>query len=203
VLIDLPTPITLALGREPFIDVLNRRRSHRKYSAEALSLAELSFLLWATQGVQEIVKDGESSRRTVPSGGARHPFETYLSGERVHALAPGLYRYLPFQHKLLRVRVGADIAARIDEGTNHQNRGAAVVFAWTALPYRTEWRYRFLSPKLIALDAGHLCQNLYLAATAIGAGTCALDAYNQHKLDDALGVDGTDEFAVLRPSRQD
>ena len=132
----------------------------------------------------------------MPSGGARHPFETYLGIDRVGTLVPGLYRYLPLEHKLLLVEAGAEVLARIDAGTNHQKRGAAVVFVWTAVPYRTEWRYGFLSAKLIALDAGHLCQNLYLAATAIGAGTCALDAYDQLKIDAAIGVDGTDEFTV-------
>jgi len=63
-------------------------------------------------------------------------------------------------------------------------------------PYRTEWRYGFLSHKLIALDAGHVCQNLYLAATAIGAGVCAIDAYDQRKIDAAIGVDGRDELTV-------
>ena len=105
-------------------------------------------------------------------------------------------RYLPLEHKLLLVDGGPGVYQKINEGTNNQNRAAAVVFAWTTIPYRTEWRYSFLSAKLIALDAGHLCQNLYLAATAIGAGTCALDAYDQHKLDTALGVDGNDEFSV-------
>jgi SagB-type dehydrogenase family enzyme len=194
--IDLPSPTKLSFGQDALIDVINRRRSHRKYTEEFLSLEELSFLLWATQGVKEIVKDGEATRRTVPSGGARHPFETYLGVDRVKSLAPGLYRYLPVEHKLLLVDGGPDVYSKIDEGTNKQNRGAAVVFVWTAIPHRTEWRYSFLSAKLIALDAGHLCQNLYLAATAIGAGTCALDAYDQHKLDEALGVDGEDEFAI-------
>jgi nitroreductase len=74
-------------------------------------------------------------------------------------------------------------------------KGAAT-FVWTVVPYRTEWRYAFLSPKIIAQDAGHLCQNLYLACEAIGAGTCGIDAYDQAKLDALLGVDGRDEYAV-------
>ena len=67
---------------------------------------------------------------------------------------------------------------------------------WTVIPYRTEWRYSFISPKIIALDAGHVCQNLYLACEAIGAGTCAIGAYNQAALDALLGVDGIEEFAI-------
>ena len=67
---------------------------------------------------------------------------------------------------------------------------------WTAVPYRTEWRYTVASPKLIALDAGHSCQNLYLACEAIGFGTCEIGAYDQEKCDAFLGVDGEDELTV-------
>jgi SagB-type dehydrogenase family enzyme len=73
---------------------------------------------------------------------------------------------------------------------------SAVIFVWTAIPYRTEWRYAAIAPKLIAQDSGHICQNLYLASEAIGAGTCAISAYSQPLMDAALGVDGIEEFAV-------
>ena len=61
---------------------------------------------------------------------------------------------------------------------------------------RTEWRYAEASYKVIALDAGHVCQNLYLACEAIGAGTCAIAAYNQALADELLGIDGDEEFTV-------
>jgi SagB-type dehydrogenase family enzyme len=73
---------------------------------------------------------------------------------------------------------------------------SAAVFIWTAVPYRTEWRYSALSAKIIAQDSGHLCQNLYLACEAIGAGTCAIGAYDQNRMDPILGVDGEEEFTV-------
>ncbi len=71
-----------------------------------------------------------------------------------------------------------------------------MTFIWTVIPYRTEWRYSMLSPKIIAQDSGHLCQNLYLASEAIGAGTCAIGAYDQSKIDPILGVDGEEEFTI-------
>jgi SagB-type dehydrogenase family enzyme len=74
--------------------------------------------------------------------------------------------------------------------------GSAVTFVWTAIPYRTAWRYRILSPKIIAQDSGHVCQNLYLACEAIGAGTCAIGAYDQAKMDAALNLDGEREFTI-------
>jgi SagB-type dehydrogenase family enzyme len=61
---------------------------------------------------------------------------------------------------------------------------------------RTEWRYAEASCKVIALYVGHLCQNLYLACEAIGAGTCVIAAYNQQLCDELVGVDGSEEFGV-------
>jgi SagB-type dehydrogenase family enzyme len=199
-LVDLVLPEDLTVGHIPLIEALRKRRSHRRYTQEPLTLEELSFLLWATQGLSEAVtQQGEIVRtyRTVPSGGARHPFETYLLVRRVAGLQPGLCRYLPVQHKLLVVDASEDLTDAVHEAARRQMvKTSAVVFVWTVIPYRTEWRYATLSPKIIAQDSGHLCQNLYLACEAIGAGTCAIGAYDQEKIDPILGVDGRDEFTI-------
>lgn len=196
-LIDLPAPEDLALGEMPLAEAIRRRRSRRRFTGEPLTLDELSFLLWATQGISKVMPENAASLRTVPSGGARHPFETCLLVNRAGGLAPGLYRYLPLEHKLCLLRQEAGLVEKVDEACYGQYvKDSAVVFIWTVVPYRTEWRYAFLSPKIIALDAGHLCQNLYLASEAIGAGTCAIGAYDQLKMDAVLEVDGEDEFAI-------
>ena len=197
-LIDLPAPETLTLGQMPLAEAMRRRRSRRKFTVEALTLAELSFLLWATQGVSQMTANNKATLRTVPSGGARHPFETYLSANRVTGLEQGLYRYLALEHKLYLLRTDPDMARQIGEACNGQGfvGHCAATFMWTVIPYRTEWRYSVVSHKVIALDAGHVCQNLYLACEALGAGTCAVGAYDQNKLDAFLGVDGQDEFAI-------
>jgi SagB-type dehydrogenase family enzyme len=199
-LIDLVAPEDLAIGQMPLTEAIRRRRSHRTYTPEPLTLQELSFLLWATQGVSRVVEgSGRIVRtlRTVPSGGARHPFETYLLVNRVEGLEPGLYRYLPLEHKLVLLSTDADLADRVHAASRDQFvKESAVTFIWTAIPYRTEWRYSMLSPKIIAQDSGHLCQNLYLASEAIGAGTCAIGAYDQAKIDPILGVDGEEEFTI-------
>jgi SagB-type dehydrogenase family enzyme len=196
-LIDLVAPEDLALGEMPLVEAIRRRRSRRRFTGAPLTLAELSFLLWATQGVSRIRDEGSASLRTVPSGGARHPFETYLFVNHVEGLETGLYRYLPLEHKLTLVDRRAGLVDEVHGATYGQYvQDSAVVFIWTVLPYRTEWRYTFLAPKIIAQDSGHLCQNLYLACEAIGAGTCAIGAYDQVKMDAVLGVDGEDEFTV-------
>ena len=97
-IIDLVPADKLTLGTMPLLEVINKRRSRRHFTDDALTLEELSFLLWTTQGVREVA--GTRTMRTVPSAGARHPFETYLSVHRVTGLTPGLYRYLPTRHKL-------------------------------------------------------------------------------------------------------
>lgn len=208
-LIDLVALKDLTVGKMPLIEVIKRRRSRRKFTEEALTLEELSFLLWATQGISKGTKRGlskderdtlEQARatlRTVPSGGARHPFETYLLVNRVNGLEFGLYRYLPLEHKLCFLSADTELTEKVHKACYEQYvKNSAVTFIWTAIPYRTEWRYSMLSPKIIAQDSGHLCQNLYLASEAIGAGTCAIGAYDQDKMDLALGVDGKEEFAI-------
>lgn len=174
-----------------------RRESHRSFRDTPLSLADLSFLLWATQGVRARVHEA-AVLRTVPSAGCRHPFETYLIVLNVEDLSPAIYRYLPLDHALVKERAPANLAASLTAATHGQRFAgqAAVTFAWTALPARTEWRYAEASYKVIALDVGHVCQNLYLACEAIGAGTCAIAAYRQDLMDALLGVDGDEEFTI-------
>jgi SagB-type dehydrogenase family enzyme len=177
---------------------IRRRKSHRRFTEEYLSREELSFLLWATQGIHQERGIGSGNRRTVPSAGSRHPFETYLLLNRVEGLDAGLYRYLPREHKLLFIYSDPGLLERIIEGCREQQfvGEAAAVFIWTVIPYRAEWRYSMVAPKMIALDAGHLCQNLYVAIEAIDSGTCAIGAYNQDKMDALLGVDGKEEFVI-------
>ena len=196
--IGLVAPEDFKVGDISMREAITQRKSRRKFSPGALTLEELSFLLWATQGVHETTGAGTATKRTVPSGGARHPFETYLVVNRVAGLAPGLYRYLALEHSLLFLKTDPELPEKTSHGCRDQafvGQGA-VVFIWTAIPYRGEWRYLMVAHKMIAIDAGHVCQNLYLASEAIGAGTCAIAAYNQDRMDDLVGVDGTEEFVI-------
>lgn len=205
--VQLPDPASTGLGDKSFRDITANRRSRRKYLTEPISIEELSFLLWSSAGIKAVKK--ENAFRTVPSGGCRHPFDTMLYIRRVSGLQPGLYRYLPVEHALALLRpatilAGADqskngwldLDAEMDAGLAQQLWNCAVMFVWTVVPYRTEWRYTIAAAKTILLDAGHVCQALYGACEALGLGTCAQAAYDQQKLDAALGVDGIDEFAV-------
>ncbi len=200
--IELVKPEKFTVGGMRVIDAIRDRRSRRDYSGEAFSLEELSYLLWATQGISRIDRD-ESGKilaqfRTVPSGGARHPFETYLVINRVVGVVPGLYRYLPLEHQLLMIREDNGLAKRVTESCYGQGftGNSAVVFVWSAIPYRTEWHYGCIAQKLVAVDVGHVCQNLYLAAESIHGGVCAVLGYNQVGMDALIGLDGKDEFVI-------
>jgi SagB-type dehydrogenase family enzyme len=198
ILVDLKDHEETGLGTISLVKAIGNRKSNRRFTSEDLKLEELSFLLWATQGVRSVDEDRVWTKRTVPSGGARHPFETYLMVNRVEGIEPGVYRYLPIEHKLVLVNGAIPVSAEISEAAYNQAfvGEAAVVFVWAAMPYRTEWRYSVIGYKDIAVEAGHICQNLYLACEAIGAGTCAILAYDQNAMDTLIGVDGEDEFTV-------
>lgn len=194
----LPKPDPSVISRPALFDCIGVRRSRRRWTSEALSLEELAYLLWATQGVEEVLGDGYATLRTVPSGGARHPFETYLVINQVTDLTPGVYRYLPLTHELLFCFGGDDVRENLHWAVFGQKfvSEAPVVFIWTCIPYRGEWRYTVAAHKVMLLDAGHVCQSLYLAAESIDAGTCAVGAYSQEAMDQFLRIDGEDEFVV-------
>ena len=174
-----------------------QRKTRRSYTTETINLEELSFLLWATQGLRE-KKFAVRNYRTVPSAGCRHALETYIATFRVEGIPKAIYRYLAMSHQLVEVVKHQDLEGLITQAALGQSFAgkSAVTFIWTTIPARMEWRYGRASYKVIALDAGHVCQNLYLACEAIGAGTCAIAAYDQEFADSVLGIDGVEEFTI-------
>jgi SagB-type dehydrogenase family enzyme len=185
-------------------DAIINRKSRRKFTQEALTLEELSLLLYTTQGLRLVGKDirhGQTKavKKTVPSGGSRHPFETYLVINRVQGLKKGIYRYISLEHKLLLLKeVDQSISETISKLTWGQNfcGESAVFFMWSVIPYRSEWRYSIIAHKDILIEAGHICQNLYLTCEAIKSGTCAILAYDQKGIDELLCLDGEEEFVI-------
>ncbi len=179
------------------VKAITQRKSRRKFLDQSLSLDELSFLLWATQGMRKQVNEA-TAYRTVPSAGCRHSFETYLCVLNVSGLEKGIYRYLPVEHQLIFQHTEENLEELIVEAALGQPffGKAPVSFIWTTIPYRMEWRYDIAAHKVIAIDAGHVCQNLYLACEAINAGTCAVAAYNQNLIDILLKIDGDEEFTI-------
>lgn len=201
VIIDLPKVSEEVVRNKNIYECIKNRRSIRLYSEEAVSLEELSYLLWATQGITNTNKAGLTFR-TVPCSGATHSFETYLFLMNVTGTQKGVYRYLPTEHKLLFMFNLEEIDNKVDEITLEQPfvanfaKKAAVTFAWSTTPYRSEWKYDITAHKKILIDIGHVCQNLYLAAESLEIGVCAIGIYDQQAVDKLLQLDGEDEFII-------
>jgi SagB-type dehydrogenase family enzyme len=195
--IALPKPDAAVLKKADLRTCIADRKSRRKYNQENLTLAELSYLLWATQGVRKEMPTGRHYR-TVPSAGARHSFETYLVIQHVEGVKTGVYRYLPFDHQIVLLFTAENLAQKMTAlGSGQPFVGdCAACFIWSSIPYRMEWRYGHHSERVILMDVGHVCQNLYLAAESIDCGTCGVAAYEQVALDEFLGLDGSDEFVI-------
>jgi SagB-type dehydrogenase family enzyme len=194
--IDLPVPDTLPNPSVSLRSLVEGRLSHRRYAATPLTLAELSYLLWCTQGVKVVLP--QATRRTVPSAGSRHAFETFILANRVDGLAPGLYRFMAVDHVLAVVDTGAGLAERVMAACLDQKHvtDSAAMFIWTADVYRMAWRYGERGYRYLLLDAGHTCQNLYLAAESIRCGVCAIAAFDDDALNTVLGLDGEQQFAL-------
>lgn len=202
-IITLPDPASATLQKADVAKCLNDRVSSRSFSDEKLSLEELSFLLWATQGIKQRLGGPDTMRctvkRTVPSAGSRHPFETYVAVLDVEGLDNGIYRYIASKNGVVLHSTPDELSSRIIEGTCGQSFcGKAPVFIlWSVLHYRTTWRYPMpFATKIIALDAGHVGQNLHLACEALGLGTCMIGAYDQKIIDNLFELDGKEEFAI-------
>jgi SagB-type dehydrogenase family enzyme len=197
-IIELPKPEKSVLKKSDIFDCIGNRQSCRKFSDEPLSLEELAYLLWATQGIRKMFANGKVGFRTVPSAGCMHPFETYLAANNVNGLSKGIYRYQPVDHKLVKLFTVPSMSKKLANAALGQEfvGNCAVTFIWSAVPYKMEWRYSIEAKKLVLLDAGHLCQNLYLACESINCGTCAIGAYHQKLFDKLCRLDGKDEFVV-------
>jgi len=195
--LELPDPRGVRDGGMSLRKAIEARRSLREYGAVALPLEELSYLLWCTQGVSKTIPD-RATFRTVPSAGARHAFETVVLANRVDGLKPGTYQYLALEHRLARLDSASDVADRMAEACLGQKmvRQSAATFVWIADRRRMAWRYGERGVRYLFLDAGHVCQNLYLAAESIGCGACAIGAFDDDRINGLLGLDGSERFVV-------
>ena len=194
-----------AVTQGAYTDLLDLRRSERVFADTPLSQAQLAFLLWSAQGIQDFRGAGNhASLRPVPSGGARHPFELYITVRNVEGLTPGLYHYLPLLH-VGEKRVAVEFLGPMEDYEQRVTRmlvgqkwgalGPAVLF-FTCVPYRAEWRYVQAAHRVMLIDLGHSGQNVMLSATALGLGSCCIAAFDTDLCDEALGVDGRDEYTV-------
>ena len=156
---------------------------------------DLSFLLWASTGVQRSERGYEF--RTTPSAGALYPIETYLIVNSVEDLAKALYHYDIEAHALEEMKAG-DFAEEMAHAALEQKMciNAQVVLVWTAVFERSKWKYAQRAYRYVYLEAGHMAQNLALAATGIGLGACQIGAFFDDEVNQILGVDGKKESTI-------
>jgi len=168
------------------------RRSHREYASGPLSPDELSRLLHAAQGITD-----PRGFRAAPSAGALYPIETYIVVHDVAGLEPGLYHYAVADHALEQLQIADLRAAMVAAGIGQEMLGkASVCFVLTAIFQRTRWKYRERAYRYVLLEAGHIGQNVYLTATSMGLGACAVGAFLDDRLNELLGVDGREEATI-------
>lgn len=184
-----------------FTEVLQARRTWRRFSRRAVTLAQLSALLELTGGVQrwiDVPPLGRLALKTSPSGGARHPIELYVLALRVRGLERGLYHYAADRHRLERLRRGASAREMVRwlGGQQWASPAAALVLMTAVLP-RSQWKYQFpRAYRVLLADAGHLCQTFCLVATWLGLAPFCTMAIADSAIERALGIDGVRE-AIL------
>lgn len=174
---------------------LAQRRSVRSYSTQALTLAALSELLWAAQGVS-----GDRGLRTAPSAGALYPLELYVVARHVDGLASGVYRYAPGAHAIERMldQPGGPELSRA-AGGQPAVASAPLVLAITAMPAPTVAKYGARASRYVAFEAGAASQNVALKAAALGLGTVVVGAFDDDGVAQALGLSAGARPLALMP----
>jgi len=187
-------------GAVPLERTLRLRRSVRAFDKRALTLRELSQLLWAAQGVTD-----PPGYRTAPSAGALYPLSIYVVVGNVASLSSGIYVYEPSQHRLQRVR-GGDARPDLSTAALGQDwiRQAPVSLVIAATYHRTTTKYGDRGRRYVHMEVGHAAQNVYLQATALGLGTTVVGAFRDEQLKSVLSMRKAEEpFCILpvgRPS---
>jgi len=180
--IKLPDP--QKTGQISVEEALAERRSIRDYKDEPLSLEEISQLLWAAQGITAPDFGG----RTAPSAGSTYPLEVYLVVRKAE-IDPGLYKYLPDEHKLVMV-LEKDVSYQLAEAALGQAfiAKAPVNLVFSAVFERTSRSYGDRGAQYVYMEAGHAAQNVYLQAQSLGLGTVVVGAFGDEEVRELLNL---------------
>jgi SagB-type dehydrogenase family enzyme len=190
--VELPKPQYRGMVLE---EVIEKRRSIRNYSREAMSKTVLSQLLFSAQGVTG--KTYGHSLRSAPSAGALYPFEIYAVVNNVRDLPRGIYHYSVSDHALELVKAG-DFRGKItDGGLGQQMLGTAnVTFVLSAVFDRIRHKYGERGFRYTYIEAGHISQNIYLQAVSLRLGSVSVGAFFDEKINQLIGVDGRNEAVI-------
>jgi SagB-type dehydrogenase family enzyme len=182
-------------GGLPTAEAITSRRSTRAFSPAPMSIDQLSQVLALGSGIS--ADRWGNARRTAPSSGALYPIELYPVVHNVDGLERGLYHYAFREHALELIRLEDLRAHVVEQGLMQEFLGqcGAVVFL-TQILQRMRFRYQDRSYRYGLVEVGHIGQNIYLAASSMGLGACAIGAFMDNEINAMLGVDGTEEAAI-------
>ncbi len=174
---------------------LARRRSVREFKRDALTLAEVSQLLWSAQGVT-----APGGKRTAPSAGATYPIELVLVAGNVEGLAPGIYKYRPAEHDLVKLADG-DRRARLAAAALGQEfvAVAPVTIGFAAVYERTARRYGTRAERYVHFEVGHAVENAHLQAVALDLGAVVVGAFNDEEVKRVLALAPSEQPLCLLP----
>jgi SagB-type dehydrogenase family enzyme len=182
-------------GGVPLWQAIAHRQSIRNFQNKPLGMAQMSQLLWATQGIAREQMGFEF--RAAPSAGALYPIETYVVAHNAEHIEQGIYHYAVRDHQLEQIKKGdfrMDIAkAALDQDMAYS---ASAVFVWTAVFARATWKYGQRAYRYVYLDTGHIAMNFGLTAVALGLGSCQIGALYDGESNTLLGIDGKEESTL-------
>ncbi len=181
-------------GEVSLEETLQKRRSVREYKSDALSLNQISQILWASQGITE------EYHRTVPSAGALYPIEIYSVVKNVEGVVEGVYRYDPKDHKLVFI-VGGNFNKALAEIAANQEwiENSAAILLISADFQRTTQKYGERGRQYVWMEAGHSAQNVYLQVASLNLGTVSVGAFDGEKVKEILNLPENIEPLVIMP----
>ncbi|MEW6679842.1 MAG: SagB/ThcOx family dehydrogenase [bacterium] len=176
-------------------EALVKRRSIREYKNEPISLSEISQLLWATQGVTD-----QRGFRTAPSAGALYPLEVYVVVGLAKELGPGVYKYIPQAHRLIRISK-IDKRKELCSVALSQSwvKDAPCVFVVSAIYERTTRKYGERGIRYVHIEAGHAVQNLHLQAISLGLGSVSIGAFYDEEVKGVIGMENMEQPLYIVP----
>lgn len=174
---------------------LFERRSYREYKDEPLTIAEVSQLLWAAQGITD-----PEGLRAAPSAGALYPLEIYVVVGNIKDLPNGIYKYKPNKHELLRIAEG-DKRSELSIAALEQNwiKSSAVLIVLSADYERTTIRYGERGKRYVYMEIGHAAQNVYLQAVSLNLGTVVVGAFDDGKVKRIMNMMDKEQPLCIMP----
>ena len=196
-IIKLPNPKKFKVKDVPVRKVIENWEPAAFFARSSISLEELSYLLWCTQGFRKIVAEN-FQLRNVPSSGSRYPLETYFVASDVEGLETGLFRYLPKSNSIVAERIDSDLTLEMSTASMNFKvmTRAAVTFLWVAIPYRSTWALGNRGYRSALIEAGHTCQNLIFAAAGLGLDVFPIELFHDAMMTKLANLDPETQWPV-------